>query len=345
MTTTVAVRTAQDDYTTVRSTIGVYRITAPLVRISGGDRYDLLDQFLAKASEYVEPDTVREALALNADGSPFAIVLHFEIGDDSWLLPRTPVTAEELSAYLDALDTPSDVTVEIAPEGWGATAFEGPTAWSAAAKFVEFDISGLTLHAVTESAVPGDDTAIAHLARVGTTGEYGYLLISNAPEAGHAAAVEAVVAEGGAEVGTEGLARVQAEAGMAVYAAGFAGLPVHEADLAWMVDWNRIGNFLGSEELVKPTAELAKITALAAPVGSSFENGAEVTAGGRKIGTVVWQAPSANADEELVVALLDAPFWVPGLELVATAADGAATPLRTVTQPRVIARSLTTRIH
>ncbi|WP_035864780.1 aminomethyltransferase family protein [Kitasatospora cheerisanensis] len=345
MTTTVAVRTAQDDYTTVRTTVGVYPITAPLVRISGGDRYEFLDLFLAKSSEYVEPDTVREALALNQDGSPFAIVLHFEIGDDSWLLPRTPVSTEALTGYLAALDAPSDVTVEIAPEGWGATAFEGPQAWAAAAAFVEFDISGLTLHGVTEAVVPEADAALAHLARVGTTGEYGYLLLSNDPEAGHRAAVEAVLAQDGAEVGPEGLARVQAEAGMAVYAAGFAGLPVHEADLAWMVDWNRIGEFLGSEELVKPTAETARITALAAPVGAAFTAGTPVTAGGQQVGTVIWQAPSANADEELVVALLDAPFWVPGLELAADNQDGAATPVRTVTQPRVIARSLTTRIH
>ncbi|MFF4345046.1 aminomethyl transferase family protein [Kitasatospora sp. NPDC001540] len=341
--TTAPARTAQDDYTTVRTTIGAYRITAPLVRISGGDRYEFLDLFLAKSSEYVEPDTVREALALNTDGSPFAILLHFEIGDDSWLLPRTPVTAAELTAYLDAVDAPSDVTVEVEPEGWGASAFEGPQAWSAAAKFVELDISGLTLHGVTESAVPGEPAALAHLARVGTTGEYGYLLLSNAPEAAHAAVVEAVTAEGGAEVGPQGLARVQAEAGMAVYATGFAGLPVHEADLAWMVDWNRIGEFQGSDDLVKPTAETARTTALVAPAGAGVAPGTAVTAGGQRVGTVLWQAPSANADEELVVALLDAPFWVPGLELAA--ADDAATPLRTVTQPRVIARSLTTRIH
>ncbi|MFJ1757494.1 aminomethyl transferase family protein [Kitasatospora sp. NPDC088134] len=343
--TTAPARTAQDDYTTVRTAIGAYRITAPLVRVSGGDRYEFLDLFLAKSSEYVEPDSVREALALNADGTPFAILLHFEIGDDSWLLPRTPVTAEELTAYLAALDTPADATVEVEPEGWGASAFEGPNAWAAAAKFVDFDISGLTLHGVTEAAIAAEPAALAHLARVGTTGEYGYLLLSNAPEAGHAAAVEAVEAEGGAEIGEQGLARVQAEAGMAVYSAGFAGLPVHEADLAWMVDWNRIGEFQGSEELVKPTAGTARITAVAAPAGTALAAGTPVTAGGQQVGTLVWQAPSANADEELAVALLDAPFWVPGLELETTAADGAVTPLRTVTQPRVIARSLTTRIH
>lgn len=205
-------RNERDDYATLRSTVGAYPVTAPLVRISGDDRLSLLDQFMAKSSEFVEPDTVREVLSLNADGTPFAVLLHFEMGEDSWLLPRTQVTAEALRTYVDGLDVPAGVTVEIAPEGWGATAFEGPQAWAVGARFVDFDISGLTLHAVTEAALPGDPDAVAHMARVGTTGEYGYLLISNAPAAAHEAVVAHVEEQGGAVVGAEGLARVQAEA-------------------------------------------------------------------------------------------------------------------------------------
>ncbi|CAM3712527.1 hypothetical protein GCM10009799_02090 [Nocardiopsis rhodophaea] len=346
MTTTTgdASRTRVDDYATLRTTVGAYRVTAPLVRISGDERLVLLDRFAAKSSDFVEPDTVREVLSLNTDGSPFAILLHFEIGDESWLLPRTPVTAEELRGYLDGLGAPDGVTVEVEPEGWGAAAFEGPTAWSVAARFTDFDISGLTLHAITESALPQDATALAHLARVGTTGEYGYLLLSNAPRTAYEAVLAAVRDEGGTEVGGEGLARVQAEAGTALYSAGFAGLSVNQADLSWMVDWERLGAFRGSDDLVKPTAETARLTALSAAAGSRYAVGAKVTAAGHPVGTVVWQAPSANPDEELVFAFLDAPFWAPGLELSAQDEEGAERPQRTVTLPRVIARSLTTRI-
>ncbi|MCH0566838.1 MULTISPECIES: aminomethyl transferase family protein [unclassified Streptomyces] len=345
MTTSVAAsRTQSDDYATVRTTVGSYRITAPFVRISGDERLSLLDRFLAKSAEFVEPDTVREVLALNEDGSPFAILLHFEIGDDSWLLPRTAVTAGELGAYLAQLDLPAGVEIDVEPEGWGATAFEGPTAWSVAAKFVDFDISGLTLHGVTESALSDDQAALAHLARVGTTGEYGYLLLTNAPETAHEAVLAAVAEQGGAPVGPEGLIRVQAEAGMGVFASGFAGLSVAEADLSWMVDWNRLGEFRGSDGLAGPTGETARLTALAAPADSRFAAGTEVTAAGRPVGRILWQAPSANPEEELVLALLDAPFWVPGLELAARDEQSAGRPLRTATLPRVIARSLTTRI-
>ncbi|MFJ4503583.1 aminomethyl transferase family protein [Streptomyces sp. NPDC088864] len=337
-----AARTATEDYVTLRTAVGAYRITAPLVRLTGDERLTFLDGFLAKSADYVEPDTVREVLALNADGKPFAILLHFEIGEESWLLPRTAVTADELTAYLGQFDA-DGVTVEIAPEGWGAVAFEGPTAWSVAADFVDFDISGLTLHAVTEATLdaPG---ATAHLARVGTTGEYGYLLLSDAPDAAYEAVLAGVTGKGGAETGEEALRRVQAEAGMGVYGAGFGELGVDEADLAWMIDWSRTGEFHGSGELTAPTGSERRLTALVAPVGSRFAAGTAITAAGRGIGTVLHQAPSANPEEELVLALLDTPFWVPGLELAAVDRTGDERPVRTVTLPRVIARSLTVKI-
>ncbi|MGW0615006.1 aminomethyl transferase family protein [Streptomyces sp. NPDC002788] len=345
MSTTVELpRTAKDDYATLRTSVGVYRIGAPLVRISGDERLSLLDRFLAKSSEFAEPDTVREVLSLNADGTPFAILLHCEIGDESWMLPRTPVPVEALRTYLQELDVPEGVTVDLEPEGWGATAFEGPQAWSVAARFVDFDIAGLTLHAVTESELPGAPAARAYLARVGTTGEYAYLLISDAPQAAHEAVAVAAQEEDGAVVGPDGLARVQAEAGMAVYSAGFAGLTVGQADLSWMVDWDRLGAFHGSQNLCKPTVETPRLTALTAQADSRFAVGAKVSVGGEAVGTLYWQAPSTNPDEELVFAVLDAPFWVPGLDLSAPDEQGADRPLRTVTLPRVLARSLATKI-
>ncbi|MEV6797617.1 hypothetical protein AB0M91_04630 [Micromonospora rifamycinica] len=335
--------TAARDYHTVRSTVGVYQVTTPLVRITGDDRLALLDSFLSKSSDFVEPETVREVLALTAGGDPFAIFLHLELNEESWLLARNPVEVGALRDYLAALEVPDEVTVEVAPAGWGATAFEGPQAWSVAAQFVDYDISGLTLHAVTEVQVPDADGA-AFLARVGTTGEYGYLLVSEAPETARDVVLSSASGIGGGAVGDEGLARVQAEAGMAVYHRGLAGLSVNDADLAWMISWDRIGDFLGSADLEPPTAGSAKLTALAGPSGTTFATGTAILAGAVQVGKVSWQTPSANPDEELVMGVLDAPFWVPGLPLRAEATDGTVVPLTTVTLPRVFAASSHTRI-
>lgn len=121
-----AVRTATEDYATLRTAVGAYRVTAPLVRLTGDDRLTFLDGFLAKSADYVEPDSVREVLALNADGTPFAILLHFEIGDESWLLPRTAVTADELGDYLGLFDASAGVTVEISPPAGAPPPSRGP---------------------------------------------------------------------------------------------------------------------------------------------------------------------------------------------------------------------------
>ncbi len=327
------------DYQTIRTHVGVYPITAPLVRLTGYDRLELLDTILSKGSDFVDPDTTREALALNADGSPFAIVLHLELADESWIYPRTPVSAEVFGTYLNAFAAPGDTQVEIAPEGWGAVAFEGPEAWQLASTYVDYDISGLILHAIVPVTLPGAEASTAQLARVGSTGEYGYLLLSDAPEIALAAVSGAAEAVGGGRVDGGGLARVQSEAGMPYYSQGLGGLSVSDADLAWIVSWDRAGEFFGSAGLTEPTRQSARLTALVAPAGAVVAAGAEVLASDVVVGTVRWQVPSANPDEELVFAVLQSPFWVSGLDLSVVDADGGAQPLSSVSLPRVLARS------
>lgn len=326
------------DYQTLRSTAGVYVPSGPLVRVTGDDRLGFMDAFLSRSAEYVDIDTTRECLALDAEGRPFAIFLHLEREEESWLMPRTPLTAAGLSAYLEAF-VEGDVQVSVAPDGWGAVAIEGPTAWRVAAQLVDFDVAGLVLHSLVDVVVPGsDDGSSAFLARVGTTGEYGYLLVSDAPEAARLFVVARTQEIGGAEVGTDALARVQAEAGMPYYAMGVRALGVNEADLSWLVDWHRLGEFHGSAGLEAPVKEQRKLAPLAAATGSVLAAGEAVHAQGTQVGTVVYQAPSANPEEELAFAVFDAPYWVPTLEM------DASVPVTTVTLPRVLALSSVEKI-
>jgi aminomethyltransferase len=194
------------------------------------------------------------------------------------------------------------------------------------------------LHGVTGASV--EDAETAFIARVGTTGEYGYLLVSDAPAAAYDAALSSASSVGGSAIGPDGLARVQAEAGQAIYQLDLATLSVNDADLAWMIDWNRVGEFHGSADLEPPTVESARLVALVAPAATTIEPGAVLSAGGVEVGDVVKQAPSANPAEELVIALVQNPFWVPGVPL--TGPDGQS--LTSVTMPRVIAESLHVKI-
>lgn len=330
------------DYTALRESVGLRTVTGPLVRLRGDDRLAVLDALLSKGSDYVEPETTREALALNADGTPLAIFVHLELDEECWLVPTTPLTAAQLRRHLAGVDIPAGATVEIDPEGWTATAVEGPIAWQVAADFVDFDISGLVLHQVTEVTIDGADQS--YLAREGTTGEYGYLLLSSHPTAGEQRMLSGVLAAGGQIVGSDALARARAEAGMPQYSAGFLSLPIAEGDLSWLIDWNRIGEFVGSDHLVAPALGDSRLTAVIAPPGTDLTGAVEVLDAGEVIGEFVWTAPSANPTEELAFAELQHPFGVPGLALTARCADGSEFAIRTATLPRLVTRSATERI-
>lgn len=110
--------TAQTDYQIIRNATAVHTLGAPLVRLTGDDRLEFLDGFLSKSSDFVDPDTTRECLALEDDGRPFAIMLHLELDEVSWLVPRNAVSVGELVDYLGTMDVPDGVTVEVAPSGW-----------------------------------------------------------------------------------------------------------------------------------------------------------------------------------------------------------------------------------
>ncbi|WP_058235078.1 hypothetical protein [Devriesea agamarum] len=358
--------TSQTDYQVIRQSTAVHPIETPLVRIVGDERLDFCDALLSRSSEFMDPDTTHECLALTSEGEPFAIFAHLELTDESWLLARTPVSADEVQDYLSDIPVPDGVIWEVSPSGWGAVAFQGPSAWKVAQTFLDFDIAGLPLHGITDISLPestlpesaspetsasgsalsapggctGDTDARAHLVRISTTGEYGYVLLSNAPHSATAIVTERARQHGGDVVGIDGLARVEAEAGVPYYRMGVHGLNVNQLDLSWMVDWKRLGDFRGSQHLTPPTQNQAKLVPLVAATGTTLPEGTPVCAGEEGIGEIVYQSPSANPDEELFFAVVEAPFWVPGLDLTATGPDGDQ-GLITVSLPRVLSRSAT----
>lgn len=335
--------TAQTDYQIIRNATAVHTLGAPLVRLTGDDRLEFLDGFLSKSSDFVDPDTTRECLALEDDGRPFAIMLHLELDEVSWLVPRSAVSVGELVDYLGTMDVPDGVTVEVAPSGWRAIAFEGACAWRVAEDFIDYDISGLVLHGITEITIPGADRGTsAVMARVSTSGEYGYLVITDAVDIAELTIAERARALGGAVIDDEALARVEAEAGTPHYAFGVRGHDLTEMDLSWLIDWNRIGEFRGSDALTAPTREQRRLVPFTAPAGSRVEPSSPVLADGQRVGEVLYVTSPANPDEELGFAIVEAPFWVPGLELTLDGEDGLT--IRTVTLPRVLARSSVERM-
>lgn len=97
-----------------------------------------------------------------------------------------------------------------------------------------------------------------------------------------------------------------------------------------MLSADRDDDFLGSDQLEKEKAARS-LVAVTATTSSIPAAGTSVTAGGEtEIGRIHHTLPSAGQPQGFALALLDAPFNVPGLELQA----GGVT-LTTISRPSV----------
>ncbi|WP_035800595.1 hypothetical protein [Kitasatospora mediocidica] len=330
-------------YDRIRATVGVYTPGSSLVAVSGLERGVVLGRILAKDSEYVEPDTARDTLILDEQGGIWDAVIHIELDNTSWLIAQSRTDLAEL--LREAAADLEDVEVVDAAEEQSAVAFEGPKAWRIAANLVDFEISSLVLHGVTAVDLPGAEGGESGvLARIGTTGEYGYLLLAPAGADPLATVLRQAEALDGGEVDPAALARARAEVRHPQIAEQTAGLTVREANLEWLVSWNREDEFRGGAALLEAPAPERGLVTVSAPAGSAPAAGAAVLAGEVAVGEIRTVFPSAPGADELALALLAKPFDVPGLELHSTAADGSAVTLSTVASPVVVPQSWTERI-
>ncbi|GAA1250796.1 glycine cleavage system aminomethyltransferase GcvT [Kitasatospora nipponensis] len=329
-------------YDRIRATVGVYTPGAALVAVSGLERGVVLGRVLAKDSEYVEPDTARDTLILDEDGGVWDAVIHIELDNTSWLIAQTRTDlADLLRAAAQDLE---DVEVLDAAGEQLAVAFEGPKAWRIAENLVDFEISSLVLHGVTAIDLPGADGESGVLTRIGTTGEYGYLLLAPAGADPLATVLRQAEELGGGLVDEAALARTRAEVRHPQLGDHTAGLTVREADLEWLVSWNREDEFRGGEALQAAADPERGLITLSAPAGAVLVEGAAILAGDTEVGRLRALFPSTQGAVELALGLLAKPFDVPGLELRTEAADGTAVTLTTVSSPVVVPLSWTERI-
>ncbi|GAA1146808.1 aminomethyltransferase [Kitasatospora gansuensis] len=329
-------------YDHIRTTVGVYTPGAGLVAVSGLERGVVLGRVLAKDSEYVEPDTARDTLILDEQGGIWDAVIHIELDDTSWLISQSRTDLAEL--LREAAADLDDVQVIDATGEQAAVAFEGPKAWKIAENLVDFEVSSLVLHGVTAVDLPGADGESGILTRIGTTGEYGYLLLAPVGADPLGTVLTQAQALAGGAVDEPALSRARAEVRHPQVAGQTIGLTVREANLEWLVSWNREDEFRGSAALAEAPAPERGLITLTAPAGSAPAVGSAILAGDRQVGEVRAVFPSAEGAIELALGLLAKPFDVPGLALLGTDEAGTPVTLTTVSSPVVVPQSWTERI-
>ncbi|KJC65430.1 hypothetical protein [Agreia bicolorata] len=316
-------------YHALRNTAGAHRRGASVLSVTGPDRGALVTYVCAKRTEFAQPGTVTESISLSSDGKVDALIL-VVIEDERTLLVSDQILSVDTQAISAKLNL-SQVSVTDVTAGFTAASVEGPQSWRAVGGLAEDDISSVLLNELRSISVQGTE-APALLARVGTTAEYGYLILIEAPASEiDALDVAAGLAGevGGGEVDQQALNRAQAEVSHPLVPAQFNGLSIAEAGALWTLSADRDDDFSGRSVLDDPPPG-RRLIAVTAPGSDAPEAGAPVFAGETQVGRIQVSLARAGQDDGFALAVLDTPFHVPGLAL-----NASGTELLTVSRPAV----------
>ncbi|MDR1265634.1 MAG: hypothetical protein LBK42_08780 [Propionibacteriaceae bacterium] len=314
-------------YQAIRQSVAVYRRGARLVEVTGAQRGQLLTHALAKSTEYAQPGTSLETLALDDDGRPIDLVLVIFEEDRAILVSDVASgVIDQLPALAQSLELTDLAQSEL--DDWCAIAVEGPSSWRIVEDLVDDDLASMTLNERRPARSPLGDAGI--LVRTGQTAEYGYLWLGRA-EAGptEAAFLNRALAEGGAEATPDALLRAKLEINHPVFPQAMEGLSLRQAGVEWLAGSSREDDYRGRPaELGEPRSR--GLVAVRAPGAELPATGTTVEAGGQPVGSLFLVAPQVGQPDGFALALLDAPFDVPGLDLTA-----GGVYLRTVSRPAV----------
>jgi aminomethyltransferase len=316
-------------YHALRNAAGAYRRGTSILSVTGADRSALVSYVCAKRTEFAQPGTVTESIALSQQGRAESLILVI-IEDERILLASDQVVSIDTDAVMAALGL-TQVTVADVTAGFTAASVEGPRSWRATDELVDDDIASVLLNELRPISV-AETAAPALLARVGTTAEYGYLILIEAPAAEVDAldvAVRLAEQVGGGEVNRESLLRAQAEVSHPLVPAQFDDLSIAEGGALWTLSADRDDDFSG-RSVLDAGVPGRRLIAVTAPASDAPEAGAAVFAGDTQVGRIQVSLARAGQPNGFALALLDTPFHVPGLTL-----NSAGTELRTVSRPAV----------
>ena len=314
-------------YEAIRNTIAVYTRGKRFFEVTGLQRTELLNWVLAKNTEYVMPGTCVESLALNEDGRPIDLVLAIFEEERTLLISDVEDgVLDNLAPIIEELGLEDIEVNEL--KGWCAVGVEGPNCYEVLNDLIEDDIATMTLNERRDADSPLGAPGI--LARIGKTAEYGWTWLGEADEAAtYQAFLERVEENDGGPATEQALYRAQLEVNNAIFPDMFEGVTLREAGMEWFAGSGREDDYRGRPAEDAGFRERGFI-AVEAPGHDMPEKGTPVMAGDTKVGEIFLKAPLVGTDRGYGLALLDAPFEVPGLDLMC---DGVE--IKTIPRPAV----------
>lgn len=300
--------------------------------VSGDGAAELLDDLLAGDVTRLLEGGIRWTAMLDDDGRVVADVQVYN-DYDRYFVTCAGALRERV---LEALTTQAgdEVKIEDHTTALAALAVEGPLAADVPAAVGGIDASGIPLLRFTRCSIDGREVRVA---RIGFTGEFGFVFFADRAAA---PSLAARIHEAEPHAVLCGQA-VQAVTRLEVRAFDLArdvpgGQTALEAGLHWMIDFRK-PRFRGRDAVLaeKTRGPARRLIAFVAPGAEPVQPGAAVRDGAEPVGAVANVAWSPALERTIGLAYLDAAYaWV-GLDLAVDGADR----ITTVSSPILLTES------
>jgi aminomethyltransferase len=309
-----------------------------LLRIRGDDALDAVDA-VCSGDLWVRDGRMLQTLILDERGQPVADV--YVCPDyDACILMVEGMTTEQFSTCLARNADPDlEIALEDLRPEHELISLHGPYAWEVLSKWLTPDIIGLPY-----LSFYGFDRGTCF--RAGKTGEYGYDLVIRSEDAQDARRelLELVRSVGGSEVSLGTLDLCALENGFfSVRNGSVEGLTPVELQLQWRLSARK--QFPGSAaiEARRATGISRRLTYFVARDG--VNPGDQVRGPDAPVGEVMAAAFSPGIGGVVGTVLLDIPVAHPGIDEFFVPNEGSAQPIRTVSSPLIVNRSLLVNPH
>ncbi len=305
------------EHKAVRDSVGVFDVShMGEVFVTGEKALDFVQHITVNDASKLFPGRVQYSAMCYNDGGIVDDLLVYKISDDKFMLVINASNIEKDFNWMNE-NNKFGVKLENRSDEYSLLAVQGPNSQKAVQKICSRNLD-LEYYHFFEAEAAGTQMIIS---RTGYTGELGYELYFKGDEK-VAEKIWNAVFEAGREFGIQpvGLGArdtLRLEMGFCLYGNDIDQTtnPL-EAGLGWITKLNK-GDFIGREVLLKVKAEglKRKLTPLASEEKAFPRHGYELTAGGKKIGTVTSGTVSPVLEKPVALGYVENEFAAEGTEI------------------------------
>ncbi len=164
------------EYSALRRSVGLCDFsTHGKFKITGDDYVRWLSELVSRDLEFFDTEKTLFALCLNEQGEALDLVTLYKY-EDAILVETEASNRDRLADWFEQHRTDA-VVIEDVSEELALIGFEGPQAFKVARMLIDFEISSIPFQSFVETTKDGQ---LLTLARIGSTGEYGYKVFAPA---------------------------------------------------------------------------------------------------------------------------------------------------------------------